>query len=212
MLRLLRQLLFLLIIRPIAVLIIGIDARGKNHLPLDGPAIIAANHNSHVDTLLLTCLFPVRQLDKIRPVAAADHFLKSTFSRWFFLNIIGILPIDRGRKNARQALDGCRTALSRGDILILFPEGTRGTAEEIGDFKSGISRLAEEFPNAPIIPVYLQGAGRVLPRGTKIPVPYTCSAIVGEAFTWTGSRQTFMDRLKSTIEILRADAPPLRWL
>lgn len=212
MLQLFRRILLLLIVKPVAKLIIGVDIRGRRNLPTKGPAIIAANHNSHIDTLLLICLFPSGSLRHVRPVAAADHFMKTSLSSWFSQKIVGILPIERSPKKGRDILAGCREALERGEILLLFPEGTRGEAEKMGNFKAGIARLAEQFPDTPIVPVYLQGAGRVLPRGARIPVPFTCSAIIGTPFNWSGNRAAFMDRLRSTIEELSSAAPPLRWL
>ena len=212
MLQLFRRLLLVCLVKPIAKLIIGMDVRGKRYLPTKGPAIIAANHNSHIDTLLLICLFPSGSLRHVRPVAAADHFLRSPLSSWFSQKIVGILPIDRKGGARRDVLAGCREALEQNEILLLFPVGTRGEAEEMGDFKSGVARLAEKFPETPIVPVYLQGAGRVLPRGARILVPFTCSAIIGTPFHWDGDRVTFMKTLKSTIEALSAAAPPLRWI
>ncbi len=163
-------------------------------------------------TLLLLCLFPSKTLHRVRPVAAADHFLKTSLSSWFFLNIIGIIPVQRRQlKKGDDVLSGCKNALANGEILIIFPEGSRGEAEEMTGFKRGIARLAEAFPDAEVFPVYLQGAGRVLPRGSKLIVPFNCTAIVGEAFKWCGQKGAFMDHLRAAIEALRDDAPPLRW-
>lgn len=212
MLQLFRRFLLVFFIRPFAQLIIGMDVVGERNLPRSGPAIIAANHNSHIDTLLLLCLFPSAMLHKVRPVAAADHFMTSSLSRWFSLNIIGIIPVQRrGADRKSDVLAGCKQALGAGDILIIFPEGSRGEAEEMTDFKTGIARLAEAYPEAPVYPVYLQGAGRVLPRGSKLLVPFNCSAIVGAPFTWGGNKAEFMEALRGTIETLKSDAPPLRW-
>jgi len=212
MLQVFRRVLLALLIRPFAKLIIGMDIVGHRNLPTSGPAIIAANHNSHIDTLLLLCLFPSKMLHKVRPVAAADHFLSTSFSSWFSLNIIGIIPVQRKDiKRGDDVLTDCKSALAAGEILIIFPEGSRGEAEEMTNFKTGIARLAEAFPDAPVFPVYLQGAGRVLPRGSKILVPFNCTAIVGEAFKWCGQKSEFMERLRATIETLKDDAPPLRW-
>ena len=76
MIRWLRLVLIVLLARPLARLLTGADVSGRERLPLKGPAIIAANHNSHVDTLLLLTIFPARALHRLRPAAAADYFLK----------------------------------------------------------------------------------------------------------------------------------------
>lgn len=207
----LRRLILVLIARPVARFVIGMDVYGQERLPASGPAIVAANHNSHIDTLLLLCLFPSRTLHLVRPAAAADHFLASPLSAWFSRNIVRIVPVDRRAPN-RDVLAGCRDALAAGSILVIFPEGTRGAAEKMGEFKSGVARLAEAFPDAPVVPVYIQGSGRVLPRGSRLLVPFVCSAIIGEPIAWSGARKDFMARLRTAIEDLRADAPPLRWL
>lgn len=213
MLDLARRFLLVFIVRPLAWLVIGLDVLGRGRLPNAGPAIIAANHNSHLDTMLLLCLFPSRCLKRVRPVAAADHFLKTPLSSWFSRRIVGILPLVRDRPS--RGVDGlaeCKAALSRGEILLIFPEGTRGEPEQLGRLKLGVASLAEAFPGAPIVPVYLQGAGRVLPRNSRIPVPFNCSVIIGAPIAWCGDRHAFMDILRSTFEALRSEAPPLRWI
>lgn len=71
----LRLILLLLVMKPLARILIGADVCGPGKLPERGPAIVAANHNSHVDTLLLLALFSARALPRVRPAAAADYFL-----------------------------------------------------------------------------------------------------------------------------------------
>lgn len=212
MLILLRRFFLICVIRPIAYLVIGFDVRGSASLPRYGPAIIAANHNSHVDTLLLLSLFPSHLLARIRPVAASDHFMTGGFAGWFYLHWVGILPVNRRSKGREDVLAGCREALVAGDILLIFPEGTRGEPEQMGALKTGIARLAEAFPDCPVVPVYLQGAGRVLPRGAVIPVPFVCSAVIGDPMRWNGGRAAFMTGLRDALDALKGDAPPLRWL
>lgn len=213
---LLRTLSQFLIAKPIAKFVIGMDVIGKERLPLKGPAIIAANHNSHIDTLILLCLFPASVLSYVQPVGAADHFLKTPFMRWFSKNIIGMIPIERKASGSGQdLLESCRTALAAEKILVIFPEGTRGQAEQTSDFKTGVARLASGLPDCDVYPVYIQGAGRVLPRGSKLLVPFNCTAIVGKSLSWAKDsqedRHVFMDKLKLTIEDLKDEAVPLRW-
>jgi 1-acyl-sn-glycerol-3-phosphate acyltransferase len=211
-----RRLLMALLVRPIALLLFGGQVLGRQHLPMAGPAIIAANHNSHVDTLLLLCLFPTRLLPRLRPVAAADHFLKDPVSTWFFRHIVGIIPLQRHVDRAALAagvdvLAEARETLAAGDILIVFPEGTRGTPEALGTFKTGIARLADACPSAPVIPVYLQGAGRALPRDEKVLLPVNVTIIVGEPVAHQADRKAFTESLRAAIEGLKAQAPPLVW-
>jgi 1-acyl-sn-glycerol-3-phosphate acyltransferase len=184
---------------------------GAELLPKSGPAIIAANHNSHIDTLVLLCLFPTRTLDILRPVAAADHFLSNPVSSWFSRYIVGIIPLKRKPVFGEDILSEAKEALENGQILIVFPEGTRGNPEEIAPFKAGIARLAEHCQSAPIVPVYIQGAGRALPKGEKLFVPMNVSAYVGQSLFWNEDRAIFMENLKGAILSLKAKAPPMHW-
>ena len=72
-------------------------------------------------------------------------------------------------------------ALAFGDSLIVFPEGTRNTTEEVLlPFKSGIYHLARRCPDVDFIPVWMENQGRVLPKGETVPVPMLCSINFGE--------------------------------
>jgi 1-acyl-sn-glycerol-3-phosphate acyltransferase len=209
------RLLFLMLIgRPIARLMTGADVIGRDHLPLKGPAIIAANHNSHVDTVLLLTIFPVRALRWLRPAAAADYFLKDPVIGWFSRNIIGIVPVARAAAGTGvDVLAPAREALAQGAIVIIFPEGTRGPGtDEMAQLKSGVARLAEAFPAAPVYPVWIEGAGRVLPKGAAIPVPMNCTVLVGEPLAWDGRRDAFMAELRDRLIALKEQAPPRRWI
>jgi len=213
--RWLRFLLLILVARPLALFMTGADVSGRERLPLKGPAIVAANHSSHVDTLLLLAIFPSRAVSRVRPAAAADYFLKDPVIGWFSRHVIGIVPVAR-RKAGRDedVLAPARAALAAGDIVVVYPEGTRGDGEAgdgMGQLKGGVARLAEAFPEAPVIPVWIQGAGRVLPKGETIPVPLNCAVLVGEPLAWTGDRHGFMAALRAALLALKAQAPPLRW-
>jgi 1-acyl-sn-glycerol-3-phosphate acyltransferase len=200
-----------LIARPIARLFTGADVIGSEHLPRRGPAIVAANHHSHVDTLLLLSIFSPRVVGKVRPVAAADYFLSNPITRWLSIRLAGITPISRAVTRGEDLLAPAKEALGRGEILLIFPEGTRGSREEMAPLKAGLTRLLEAHPQAPVIPVWIQGAGRVLPKGARVPVPMNCCVLVGEPMAWSGDRQAFMAELKARLEALGAEAPPLRW-
>jgi 1-acyl-sn-glycerol-3-phosphate acyltransferase len=208
----LRVAMLVAVARPLARFFTGADIVGRERLPVNGPAIVAANHASHVDTLLLLTMFPARTLDRVRPAAAADYFLKGPVMSWFSRNIIGIVPVERKKAGSGEdVLAPLRDALAAGDIVIIFPEGTRGDGEAMAQLKSGVARLAEAFPEAPVTPAWLQGAGRVLPKGALLPVPMNCTVLVGEALHWAGQRDAFMEDLRHRLETLKAAAPPQRW-
>jgi 1-acyl-sn-glycerol-3-phosphate acyltransferase len=191
-------LLHLLIVRPLVWGLIGVNLRGRERLPRSGPAIIVANHNSHLDTLLLMAVLPLRLQERIRPVAASEYFFGNRWLRWLARALLGVIPLKRGgyRASDGDPLAECRRALDRGGILILYPEGTRGEPERLCAFKTGIAHLASRHPHVPVIPVFLRGPGKVLPKGSVLPVPFVCDVQVGRALAWTGERCGFMERLR----------------
>ena len=210
--RWLRRVAIVVLFRPLARIFTGADIVGRERLPLRGPAILVANHASHVDTLLLLTIYPSKALDRVRPAAAADYFLKGRLMSWFSRRILNIVPVARDRVAAGEdVLAPARAALAAGDILLVFPEGTRGDGEELSKLKNGVARLAQAFPDAPTIPLWLQGAGRVLPKGAVVPVPMNCTVLVGEPVRWGGDRMEFMTALREGLEKLHALAPPQRW-
>lgn len=192
-----RLLFFVILVRPVLLIILGLNMRGREQLPKDGPAIIAANHNSHLDTLTLLALFPLRDLPKLRPVAAADYFMRNKVLAWFALNIIGIIPITRGvSKNPLAPLE---EALDRGDILILFPEGSRGEPEKRADFKRGVAYLAKARPGVPVHPVFIYGLGKALPKGSLLLVPFNCDVVAAPAIYWSGEVRAMLDALDNAM-------------
>jgi len=209
---LIRWLFYGLFIRSIVLVVLGLNVRHRERLPRRGPAIIVANHNSHLDTMVLMSLFPLRLLPKLHPVAAMDYFLTSRLFSWFTLNVVGILPIKRTvTRGDDNPLAPCDRALADGQMLIVFPEGSRGEPEQLQNFKGGIARLAESHPTVPVIPVFLHGLGKALPKGETLLVPFFCDVFVGEPLAWTGDRRSYMRQLDERMKQLAAEGNFPMW-
>lgn len=206
---LLRFLFFALVVRPVVVLFLGLKLRHRERLPRDGPAIVVANHNSHFDTLVLTTLFPLRLLPKLRPVAAEDFFGRNRALSWFTERIIGGILFDRSAKHG-DPFGPVSAAIDAGAIVFFFPEGTRGEPERMLPFKRGIAHLASRHPDVPVTPIFLHGLGKALPKNAWLPVPFFVDVLVGEPLRYDGGRAAFMDALNASMEELVAEGgfPP----
>ncbi|WET42619.1 lysophospholipid acyltransferase family protein [Citrobacter enshiensis] len=202
MTKLLRTLFSLSIVWPVIWLWLGLRVKHRQRLPQNGPAIIVANHNSHMDVFALLSLFPLRRQAQIHPVAAADYFLRNKWMAWFALNIINIIPITRQGGEANP-LAQCEQALRDNKILIIFPEGTRGEPGKLSPLKSGLWHLSQRVPDVPIIPVWLRGTEQVMARGNRIPLPLFIDVCVGDALPCHPEKNVFMDELKQQLLALQ---------
>jgi 1-acyl-sn-glycerol-3-phosphate acyltransferase len=205
----LRILFVVCIAYPVVLLWLGIHVRHRERLPRKGPAIVAANHNSHLDILTLLSLFSLLTIPNVQPAAAADYFFKNPFIKWFSLNVVGIIPVVRGgAREGADPLEDCYRALEAGKILVIFPEGTRGEPEQMAELKSGIWYLSRRFPQAPVIPVFMHGLGKSMPKGTLIPIPFFIHVGIGKALYGTEDKTAFMEDLKERMRLLKQKTSP----
>lgn len=145
----------LFIVRPIVSILLGLNIRNRQKLPKEGPCIIVANHNSHLDVLVIMSLFPIKLWYKLRPVGAIDYFFSNKYMRWFTTKIIDVIPICRtGDIPKENILQPCNAALNNNDIIIIFPEGTRGEPEHLGHLRKGVCHLASKNLAVPIVPIF----------------------------------------------------------
>jgi 1-acyl-sn-glycerol-3-phosphate acyltransferase len=190
-------------IRPLVTLLLGRCIKGHEHLPVSGPAIIAANHNSHLDILYLIALMPLKALALLRPVAAADYFCSTPLTSWLSSTFLGIIPLERKRGSFHaDPLAGPAAALEQGEIVIIFPEGSRGKPEELGQIKPGVAHLAKRFPSVPVVPVFMRNLGKSLPRGSFVLVPFCGKAAVVEPRCFSGDTRLFTAELAATMQQL----------
>lgn len=189
-------LFFAIIVRPLVLFILGMNLHHRERLPKEGPCILACNHNSHLDTVVLMSLFPLKSLPNIRPVAAADYFLRNKLLAWFALRVIGIIPIPRGTRAGREEMLGeSEEALAQNQILIVFPEGSRGEPEKLGKLKKGIYRLAKAHPKCVVLPVFAYGLGKALPKGEALLVPFNFDIAIDEPIHPSADALSFLAEL-----------------
>ena len=210
---LLRLFFYGILVRTVVLFVLGLNVRHRERLPAKGPAIIAANHNSHLDAMAMISLLPLRLLPHVRPVAAADYFLRNKLLAWFALDVVGIVPLNRTRSDpSEDLLAPVAAALERDQILIFFPEGSRGAPEQMTEFKTGLARIAERRPDVPVIPVFTHGLGKALPKGEWVIVPFFVDIFVGEPLRFEGDRSGYMQRFRDAMSALAAEEKHSDWL
>lgn len=207
-----RNILFALIVRPIVFVVLGLNIRNYERLQQSGPLVLIANHNSHLDTLVLMSLFKGKSFRHVRPVAAGDYFLKNKLLSWFSTKVMNIIPIERKMtKDFKGMFEPILNELDKDGIIILYPEGSRGEPEKLSKYKSGIYYLMRERPDVPIQPVFMHGLGKALPKDSFILVPFFVDIFVGEPFRFISSRKVFMDEVTVRLNNLRDEGNFKEW-
>lgn len=148
------------------------------------PRVYFANHASHLDAVLIWSALPPAARRWVRPVAGRDYWERSPMRRFMSGRVFHAVFIDRaegGRRSrsARSSIDAMSDALTAGDSLIVFPEGTRSVEGTIGPFKSGLYHLARRRLDLDLVPVLLENTHRVLPKGHAVPLPSSCRVVFG---------------------------------
>ena len=159
-----------LIIRGLLHIYNDFEIIGHQNLRTNRSLVIVANHCSHIDTLCLLAALPLRKLHRAFPAAASDYFFQSVPRLWAAAILVNALPFAR-QARVRQSLSFCREVLANpGNILIIFPEGTRSTTGEVGEFKSGIAALVAGRDVA-VAPCFIDGSFQAWPKGKRFPAP-----------------------------------------
>ncbi|MCA2184518.1 lysophospholipid acyltransferase family protein [Nonomuraea cavernae] len=172
---------------------------GATHVPRTGPAILAANHLSVLDSFLLPALLPRH----VTFAAKNEYFSGNPVSGWF-MRLGGSLPTDRDSAHAAQSmLDAAADLLERGELFGIHPEGTRSPDGRLYRGKIGVAWLALKT-GAPVLPVALSGTEKVLPVGAKVPRPASIGIRIGAPLTFKGDHANARDRRRVTDEIMSA--------
>jgi 1-acyl-sn-glycerol-3-phosphate acyltransferase len=158
---------------------------GRKNVPRSGPVILASNHLSFIDSVVIT-LFARRPVSFL---AKDSYFtgtgVKGLISRTFFRGI-GAIPVSRGAgQAAQQALDAGLGLLKDGEAFAIYPEGTRSRSWEMLPFKDGAFRLAIES-GAPILPIAVAGTRNAMAKGSFRFLPARAIAQLLEPIPTTG--------------------------
>lgn len=156
-----------------------LEITGQENLPAQGSYVIVANHTSHLDTLCLLAAMPLGKLHRVFPAAAEDHFFVSVPRLAVAAVVVNALPFGR-QKHIRHSLELCRQLLANhGNVLIIFPEGTRTKTGEMGEFKPGVALLVAGT-SLPVVPCHLEGGFGAWPKGQWLPRPRKLRLRIGQ--------------------------------
>ncbi len=151
---------------------------GRENLPASGSFVLVANHSSHLDAVCLQAALPLARVHRAFSAAASDYFFESLPLTCLATIFANALPFSRD-VHIRQSLALCTQLLrTPGNVLILFPEGTRTADGTIGRFKPGIGSLLAGT-EIPVVPCHLAGAFRALPKHAAFARPATLTLRIG---------------------------------
>ena len=189
----------------IARLITGAQGHWKGVPPKAEQRIYFANHQSHLDWVLIWAALPRDLRQHTRPIAARDYWTSSPFKQWLTTAVFNAVYVSRTRTDDQDPLEPLVDALRHGDSLVIFPEGTRSSKGEPQAFKSGLYHLAEQFPAVTLIPAWIDNVQRVMPKGEVVPVPILCTVTFGAPLQLQPDedKRDFLVRAREAVVALR---------
>jgi len=194
----------------------GVQVQWAGCQPDERQRIYFANHSSHLDFVVLWSALPSEIRAITRPIAAKDYWGQTPLRLYLTRNVFNAVLLDRGSANkaqvpeeahfvGRHLIDQMANALGTDHSLILFPEGTRGTGEKIGPFRSGLYHLALRRPDVQLVPAYLENLNRILPKGEFVPVPMLSLLTFGKPIQVAADEEkdAFLERAREAVAGLR---------
>ena len=197
-----------------ARLISGAQVRWLDCAPSPRQRIYFANHTSHLDAVVLWAALPGDVRALTRPVAAQDYWEKGRLRRFLSARVFHAVLInrnpqgsDRSLRAAQAVIDRMVESLGACYSLIVFPEGTRGSGEDMAAFKSGLYHLALRRPDVELVPAYLENLNRILPKGEALPVPLLSSVTFGPPMRLEPNepKKIFLERAREAVRRLRPE-------
>jgi 1-acyl-sn-glycerol-3-phosphate acyltransferase len=177
--------------------------------PEPGQTVYFANHTSHLDFIVLWSSLPAALREQTRPIAAQDYWERG-LRRVLAVDVFNALLVRRRHSagsdsgnagEARETIAEIAAAMGEHTSLIIFPEGTRGTGEEVAPFKSGLYYLCREKPGLRLVPAYIHNMNRILPKGEFLPVPVISQVTFGAPMSAgpAESKAEFLTRARDAV-------------
>lgn len=186
------------VIATLAKVLTGTQGVWHNNTPSTQQRIYFANHTSNLDTIVIWSALPSELRSLTRPVAAKDYWDKEGIRRHIATKELNVVFVERNKETRTEdPLNPLRRALDEGYSLIIFPEGKRNPDVIPGEFKSGVYRLSQEYPNVELIPVYLENVAKTFPRGAFFPLPINCKAHFGKPYKVVENEYLDDEKLKT---------------
>lgn len=179
----------------------GLQVRWLGCKPGRARRIYFANHTSHLDFVIVWAALPPWLRMMTRPVAGGDYW-RDGLRRYLAERVFRSVFVERNCPDrSDNPVAPVLQALDHGDSIILFPEGTRGTGEELLPFKSGIFHIVSQLPGMELVPVWMGNACRVLPKGAFLPLPLICSVTFGAPtmIERNEEKTAFLSRLRQSL-------------
>lgn len=167
------------------------QVEGAEHIPGDGPVILAGNHLTFIDSMILPLVCDRQVVFIGKDEYVTGKGLKGRLMAWFFTGV-GMIPVDRdGGRGGVAALMTGRRVLEEGRMFGIYPEGTRSPDGRLYRGRTGIARLTL-MTGAPVVPFAVIGTDKLQPGGAGLPRPGKVTVRFGEAMEF--SRYEGMDR------------------
>jgi 1-acyl-sn-glycerol-3-phosphate acyltransferase len=196
----------------VARLVTGAQGHWRGCPPMAEQRIYFANHQSHLDWVMIWAALPHDLRATTRPIAARDYWTSSRFKEWLTTEVFHAVYVSRtrtkgapGSDDQEDPLEPLADALRSGDSLVIFPEGTRSSKGEPQAFKSGLYHLAEQFPGVQLVPAWIDNVQRVMPKGEVVPVPILCTVTFGAPMRLEPGedKRIFLERARAAVMALR---------
>ncbi|WUO53209.1 1-acyl-sn-glycerol-3-phosphate acyltransferase [Streptomyces sp. NBC_00280] len=176
---------------PIMRLMFRTRVEGVEHIPGEGPVILAGNHLTFIDSMILPLVCDRQAMFIGKDEYVTGKGLKGRLMAWFFTGV-GMIPVDRdGAHGGVAALMTGRRVLEEGRVFGIYPEGTRSPDGRLYRGRTGIARLTL-MTGAPVVPFAMIGTDKLQPGGAGMPRPGRVTVRFGEAMEF--SRYEGMDR------------------